>query len=473
VSLGQADAPGCTSPCEAKEAWPTVEELLITDAAGKDRVLYEESNALLIGESTYQSDTNWTSLNGVPSEIEALSSALLLHGFHVRSILNATSSQIESEGEAFVRCYGYRRESRLLMYFAGHGHTRNDQEPGGSRLVGYLVPVDAKKINADSSQADQNAFLSKAIRMTRFLEWGDAIEARHALFIFDSCFSGAILGHRGEGDEERKPKPANYVLSDLASRPVRWYLTSGTANQTVPAASFFNRLLVQALTGERPEADGNHDGFLTSGELVVYLKNGVPTYNQDQTPDDGKLRDPLLDVGDMAFKLPERTETQALIAAKRAVRGGSGSLGVLRFGPFEVSGSSAAALDQGSEVKVPTLAVLDEARASKLATSVRQIESKDTVTWRKARKDIADLVGSGDPALVSELARGLPHGSYRYQLGVVSALANSPNGWNASDADAEIVRGILMNLAAAKDQTLRKVSAKAMDAEGKSVLGNR
>jgi hypothetical protein len=280
--------------------------LLALDRQGREFEVYTESHALLIGQSSYGAG-GWAQLPAVKNELTRLRAALERNNFHVKSYLDLKAEDVVAVIERFFLDYGYNKESRLVVYYAGHGFTRTDRIGNESRQVGYLVSVGVPAPNPEGQ------FLTNSIRMSRFIEWAMAAEAKHILFIFDSCFSGTILGHRGPA------LPADYVVSDIANKRVREFLTAGTANQTVPAESIFTRLLAAALNGERSEADINRDGFLTGSELVTFLKGWVPYYNERQTPDSGRLRDPFLDAGDIIFRLP-------------------GPEGIARFGPADSSG---------------------------------------------------------------------------------------------------------------------------------------
>ena len=436
----------CPVPKEEVNA-PSGTPLSVDEGAGRTRLLYEESHALLIGESRYASGSGWRTLSNVPAEVAALSAALRLQGFHVVRHEDLGSADLPAAIECFVRTYGYRRDARVFMYFAGHGFTRTDNQTSGERTVGYVLPVDAPKAPLDTDATAEAALLERALRLTRFQEWASAMEARHVLMVFDSCFSGAVLGHRGSAAEATRPRPLNYVLSDAAQRPVRWFLTAGMANQTVPAESVFNSLLVQALSGFRPEADVNRDGFLTSGELVQYLKGTVPNYNSDQTPDDGKMRDPLFDVGDMAFRLPDRLAASGILQAAAA------STGMVLAGQA-LDSAAVKEIARPSRAPPPAPVVLRSSEQSDLATAVQELESRDTTTRRRARTMLSRLLASNGPGFTDELVRGLPHGSYRFQLGVSEALSNARGGWSAQNP-AEAVRIMRARYDAVKDASLK------------------
>ena len=66
-------------------------------------------------------------------------------------------------------------DDRLVVFFAGHGHTRT----GSRGEVGYLVPHDA-------DMADFSTF----IRWDELTRNADLIRAKHVLFIMDACYGG-------------------------------------------------------------------------------------------------------------------------------------------------------------------------------------------------------------------------------------------------------------------------------------------
>jgi len=245
---------------------------------GKEIQLYKESHALLIGVSDYTN--GWPDLESIPGEMTTLEEALISQGFDVEKVLNPNSRQLSDAFENFVDRYGYDKDNRLLFFFSGHGHSRKDGKKG------YIVPSDAPL-----PITDEVGFLSKAVGMSKILTWARQIESKHALFLFDSCFSGTIFKTRA------LPKTAPHISSDIA-KPVRQFITAGSAEEEVPARSIFVPSFARALHGE---GDLNNDGYVTGTELGMYLHNKVTSYNSGQTPQYGKIRDPDLDEGDFVI----------------------------------------------------------------------------------------------------------------------------------------------------------------------------
>lgn len=247
--------------------------------------IYTASHALLIGVSKYTS--GWRQLPGVEEDLPAVQAALEEHGFHVVVKKNTTRDQLIRALDDFVAAYGRKFDHRLLVYFAGHGHT---MELSYGAQVGYIVPSDAPP-----PLENRDGFLATAIDMQMIENVARRIEAKHALFVFDSCFAGTIFSaSRG------KPESISYTTS----YPVRQFITSGRANEQVPDESLFRQQFVEALGGNG--ADLIKDGYLTGTELGEFLFDRVSKYSRgSQHPQHGKIHFPNLDKGDFVFVLPK------------------------------------------------------------------------------------------------------------------------------------------------------------------------
>lgn len=251
--------------------------------------LYSGSHALLIGVSRYVA--GWPRLESIPGEMQKLRLSLLAKGFNVVVVMDPDSKRMEGAFRKFIDDYGFDLENRLLIFYSGHGFTRSV----GGRQKGYLVPVDAP-VPTD----DERGFLKKAITMSQVQTWARKIEAKHALFLFDSCFSGTIFKTRA------LPVPRH--ITDKTARPVRQFITAGSAGQEVPAKSVFLPSFIRAIEGA---GDLDKDGYVTGSELGQYLHKTVLAYNTGQTPQYGKINDPALDEGDFVFRLASARISEA------------------------------------------------------------------------------------------------------------------------------------------------------------------
>lgn len=265
-------------------------------ADGRIVDLYQGSYALVIGQSDY---AHLPDLPGVRRDIEAVSRVLEKHGFSVTTARNLDRVGLDKAFSDFINRYGLDPGNRLLFYFAGHGHTVT-RSYGGE--MGYIVPVDAPNPNRD-----RTGFMIKAMDMQQIEVYARRIESKHALFLFDSCFSGSIFAL-----SRAAPRAIDYKTG----QPVRQFITSGSANETVPDASVFRTQFTSGIDGE---ADLNEDGYVTGAELGEFLQTSVINYSRgSQHPQYGKIRDPRLDKGDYVFIAPQRpgpTKTAALAPA--------------------------------------------------------------------------------------------------------------------------------------------------------------
>lgn len=239
--------------------------------------LYDNSYALIIGASNYRN--GWPALASVSRELDELEALLRFKEFHVVRVDDPDAGQLKSSVEQFANKYGFDRKNRLLIYFSGHGYSTEDEDKG------FLVPVDAP-----DPKKDRKGFLQRALSMNKIDGFAREVIANHVLFVFDSCFSGMIFKTRS------LPKLPPVVKTSI-QKPVRMYISSGSAGETVPAKSVFAKLFIEGIDGA---ADYNHDGYILGQELGMYLAETVPRYAH-QTPQYDKIHEYELSRGDFVF----------------------------------------------------------------------------------------------------------------------------------------------------------------------------
>jgi hypothetical protein len=266
--------------------------------------LYQGSYALLIGASDYH-DPQWPDIESIPGELDQVETILKAQGFSVSKYYNPTKRQMVGHFRDFIDEHGYDEGNRLLFFYAGHGYTRKK----GNTNKGYLVPVDAP-----SPLEDEKGFQRKALSMSQILTWARESEAKHSLFLFDSCFSGTIFQSRALAEP---PK----VIKKIVSLPVRQFITAGSAGETVPSQSTFTPAFISAL--EYGKGDLNEDGYVSGTELGLYLQNEVPKHT-DQTPQFGKIKDFDLSQGDFVFVLPRAQVAKAPTGTEMRSLAGAG-----------------------------------------------------------------------------------------------------------------------------------------------------
>ena len=189
--------------------------------------------------------------------------------------------------EKFINDYGYDYENRLLIYYAGHGNTL---KAGAGYEQGFIVPSDAPAPNAKNDAE----FRRLAVSMDTIERYAQEINAKHALFVFDSCFSGSLITKTRSSVPPRLPLKRLSRCASL-SPPER-------TNRKCRMFRVFRQQFVEGIKGE---ADRNGDGFITASELADFLQDKVSRYTRgSQTPQYGKIRDARLDKGDFVFVLP-------------------------------------------------------------------------------------------------------------------------------------------------------------------------
>ena len=247
--------------------------------AGPSLNAYRDRHALVIGVDDYQ-DAGHSALTYAAKDARGLAGLLVSHlGFperNVRLVLGADATKSALE-EALQEWASDRTriqaEDLLLIFFAGHGVTR-DLGDRGTR--GYLVPVDGR------TQANGTHSWSSLIAMSDLEEVSEAIPSKHVLFILDCCFGGLAINRAAP------PLPAG-----LGSR-ARQVLTAGSAEQTVldgggGGHSVFTASLLDAMSGS---ADIDLDQVVTFGELFNYVGRTVSERtNGRQTPLQANLPD--------------------------------------------------------------------------------------------------------------------------------------------------------------------------------------
>ena len=241
--------------------------------------LYDKSYALVIGIDKYT--RGWPPLHNAVSDAQEVEAELKRRGFEVTFKKNPTSSELQQSLKQFFYIKGADPEARLFLWYAGHGHTIKGE--------GFLVP-------ADAPQPVSPVFKLKAVHMRVFEGFMRLAESKHVFAIFDSCFAGTIF--------ETRAGAVPAAITRVTTLPVRQFLSSGDANQTVGDDGAFRKLFLRGIRGEE-RADANGDGYITASEMGLYLFDRVTNLTeQAQTPRFGKLRDPDFDRGDFVFLLP-------------------------------------------------------------------------------------------------------------------------------------------------------------------------
>lgn len=251
--------------------------------------LYRGSYALVIGVSEYRNPA-WPRLPNTVQDAKKVAATLSTQGFVVSLVTDPTADALSKALAAFFARHGRDPDNRLVLFYSGHGHSIGN--------AGFLVPVDAP-----DPKADATAFLEMALPMSRIAAESLDYKARHILFVFDSCFSGAIFSTRNA------PAAGSLDQGDLAlyftstaAKPVRYFITAGDENQVVPEISQFTPAFINALEGSIEEI--NREGYISARDIGAWLTRKLKIYTGPrQTPRNGTLFDARFDQGDMVFQV--------------------------------------------------------------------------------------------------------------------------------------------------------------------------
>lgn len=259
--------------------------------------LYPKSYALVIGIDNYYN--GWPRLSNAVSDARKVADGLREKGFEVTFKRNLSSEELKSTFEKFFIFKGENPQARLFVWFAGHGHTLDNN--------GFLVPSDAPSPTDETTR-----FKYMSLSMRRFGEFVRLAKSRHTYTVFDSCFAGTIFNTR------RSIPPA--AITRMIKYPVRQFLTSGDSDQSVSDDGRFAKLFLRAIKGDE-KADFNNDGYLTGTELGLFMTKRITnlTYAK-QTPRFGNFLDEDFDRGDFIFLLPQQ-KLRSLVSIESNVMG--------------------------------------------------------------------------------------------------------------------------------------------------------
>ena len=168
-------------------------------------------------------------------------------------------------------------EDDLVIFFAGHGTTRNDKVGDETQSVGFLVPFEAHAPAAVEKWSDY-------LNIEEFLRKVSSLPSEHILVILDSCHSGMALGSKFTTS-----RADTRFQKDMLRKVSRKVITSAQGDQLAADSgpltghSLFTGLMMQGLmTGK---ADSFGQGFITSTQLGAYTQHEVGVQEgSKQTP---------------------------------------------------------------------------------------------------------------------------------------------------------------------------------------------
>ncbi|MBN2010934.1 type IX secretion system membrane protein PorP/SprF [candidate division KSB1 bacterium] len=239
------------------------------------QTLYHETWAFIVGISNYQ-DAYIGNLPKAVPDAQRVTENLQTHFRfdHIISLYdsNATEARIRHILEdTFEKT---QENDGILFFFAGHGETKTtDYGP-----IGYILPHDALR-NASSTWISMDD-VRRSARIAK---------AKHVFYVMDCCYSGLLLATRGSTNQMISTTPDFTGLSEKIKRKARDVLTAGGHGEADVDGIFVPRF-IKGITGE---ADYDHNSYVTSREISLYMSLTVPrdadNLGWKQNPQFGKL----------------------------------------------------------------------------------------------------------------------------------------------------------------------------------------
>lgn len=159
-----------------------------------------------------------------------------------------------------------QEQDTVVIYIAGHGAP----DPLDSRNL-YLITSDTKPDDMGGT----------AFPMWQLQDvFERVLKAKRVLTFADTCHSYGFSGARTGAGAKRANNLVNQYLQRYASKGQRAVITASDISESSfedakwgDGHGVFTYFLLRGLKGE---ADLNHDGTVTAGELFTYLKQSVP-----------------------------------------------------------------------------------------------------------------------------------------------------------------------------------------------------
>jgi hypothetical protein len=257
--------------------------------SNEEFTIYRNSYAIIIGIDTYL-NSKFQRLECAVADAQSVKN-LLVQKFNfpesnVKMLLNEGAS-LSRIRHAFGEINRIEENSRLLVYFAGHGETV--QLNNGSDL-GFLIPYDGQN-------SDEASLYSSCIPMTELSNWSTLVPAKHVLFLVDACYGGLAAVNSRSLSEGTK----NYLAKITTANAKEIITAGGKGERVIERASWghsvFTKVLLDGLGKALADLDG--DGIISATELAAYTKKQVTIYsNNQQTP---VFRSFTPDEGDFVF----------------------------------------------------------------------------------------------------------------------------------------------------------------------------
>lgn len=239
---------------------------------------FENSYAIIVGVDDYGT-LGVSRLTNAESDARIVERYFRAQRYKVTPLIGPHIGTKRNVEEA-VRAIAARitARDRFVFFFAGHGLAQRKEGID----VAYLVVPGGRDKKDPASLISQGDIQKYSLSLD---------QARHQLFIFDSCYAG-LMGqfHTRTAGERMQYESELYLVRDLSARRVRQYLSAGGEDQEVldngPGnLSWFTYFLLKGL--EPGVVKQRKSGLVTFSELAAYVQ--ALSANPKHTPAFGSL----------------------------------------------------------------------------------------------------------------------------------------------------------------------------------------
>ncbi len=254
-----------------------------------DEMKYDNKLAIVVGIDEYR-DATITDLDLAVSDADTVEK-LLNDLYDFDRIYKLSNEDANFENLRAMLSDTLRRAGSndlVVFYFAGHGGQVTNIE---GKEEGYLIPCDgafdsvSKNISMDFIR--RNSLLSPA---------------KDILYIVDVCYSGLGIVEKPPLNFEAQETEIDFehLKTQVNKRARNIIAAGGKKDQAIDG--LFTRILKIGLRGA---ADYNHDMYITSTELGLYLRKNVADeaknkYNHQQKPQLGSMK---IDRGEIVLEI--------------------------------------------------------------------------------------------------------------------------------------------------------------------------
>ena len=233
------------------------------------KLLYKKSCAIVISASNYK-NPSWEQLKYTSKEADELADTLSKQEFDVLRLSDANSMTLHHVFNSIIPQAG-DKETRLIVYFTGHGWT------DANNTIGYAIPVDAPAVDS------KDLLYRSAVSTSDIKKSADLSIVRHLLFVVDSCYSAALFITKGGLSPQ---KVATYSELESLLRKSRFFITATERDVRAPGVSVFTKQFIKGIVGE---ANKLNDSFISASELSVWLRKTVPRMENGTMPQSGDI----------------------------------------------------------------------------------------------------------------------------------------------------------------------------------------